>query len=346
MEKMAISIIVQLLLVLLLFVGIKQKEDDEDILCRNNTDAIRYISCYIVLLSHTAVADTNLKLYLGYLHFVCVFFFFVLSGYGLTTSYIMDRDRFIKRQKSRCLHLIIPFLFVLIINKIYGYSIDRGGILNVLVMLFFYLGMSISVLLTNKKHWIIAINGLVGIVYSLVIQGFISFDFPGKEHLGWAAQSIGFTLGIIISFWKDIIILFIVKNRIVVTLAAIITGIPVGIIYMRPHNMSIVTSTQFFERIIIQFLIFLLVMVFLTYFKMGNTITNYIGSHLSMYIFLFHGTIICFLESLCLKNEGVYLILVILGTTLCAIIGYRIELLVKEWVHNHNRGCVSNSKGR
>jgi hypothetical protein len=286
------GILHQLLMLGFLLFGISVKTEEDDIWSRNNTDAIRYVCCFIVMYSHIMVDGANL--YLGYLHFVAVTFFFILSGYGLTCSYLNNKDIFLQRHPSRIFKLLLIELSVVAIQLlVLKAQYVLGGAFWFGVLIVFYIVFGLSTLL-KKRYIIIGVNILFTIVYVVFFQEFVmvkGINLGWTNYFGWAQQSVGFIVGILIGFYKRRFLDFIKKYRIVLVGVSIIALIPSGMIYIQPHDISAVTNEQFWLREIIAFSIFILNMVFLTYFKLGNRIICYIGSKLSLYIFAIHGMI-------------------------------------------------------
>ena len=77
-------IVIYIALLALLLVGVEKNVDGRDLLDKDNTDALRGVFCIVVVLSH--LTDCSPYLYLAQLVFICVFCFFMFSGYGLTVS--------------------------------------------------------------------------------------------------------------------------------------------------------------------------------------------------------------------------------------------------------------------
>lgn len=305
-----------MLIIGLLFVGVRIKTDEDDVLSRNNTDAIRYVCCFIVMYSHIMVDGANL--YLGYLHFVAVTFFFILSGYGLTCSYLNNNDTFLKRHPSRIFKLLLMEVVVIIIQSLLKAPANRGGVFWFGVLILFYVVFGLSTLFRNS-YVILGINILFTIVYVVLFQELVmikGIDLGWTNYFGWAQQSVGFIVGILIGFNKSQFLDFIKKYRIVLVGVSIIALIPAGMIYIQPHDISTVTNVQFILREIISFSIFIITMVLLSCFKLGNRVICYIGSKLSLYIFAIHGIFINISEILFDKIDISF---VILGSVVAAI---------------------------
>ena len=124
-------IIIYIVLIMLLLVGIRSNEDGNELLSKKNTNALKGIFCIVVVLSH--LNDCSPYLYIIQLVFVCVFCFFLFSGYGLTISLLeydicnSTRKKFFLKQVKRCMKLIIPLGVVYIFERKLNLTLLSGG---------------------------------------------------------------------------------------------------------------------------------------------------------------------------------------------------------------------------
>lgn len=314
------SIIYQLVFLVLLFCGAKYNTKGYiSVLSRNNTDTIRYACCIMVLFSHIMYPRTYFLL--GYPHFVCVSIFFLLSGYGLTSSYINNRKKFVKKQLARIIKLIYPLVFVVLIEKMFNVPLGKVGLWWFCVLILFYTFFGIIAFITPNKYILLISNLVFFFAYTIFFQVIVSnsgINLRWTSYLGWDQQSIGFVIGIMISLWEKEILSFIKKNQVIISILAFCTLIIAGYIYIQPHDISKITYKQYFIRDIIFIACTILLFETLIHITIGNKIVIFIGSKLSIYIFALQGLFIGIAEIF--FDKANYDIIVSF-VTICSIVG-------------------------
>lgn len=109
--------------------GITVNSEQNNILDKRNTDALKGVFCIVVVLSH--LTEYSPYLYIVQLVFICVFCFFMFSGYGLTVSYAtceyVNRKYWFFRQVRRSAKLVVSLVAVVIIEKLLKVPIYTGG---------------------------------------------------------------------------------------------------------------------------------------------------------------------------------------------------------------------------
>lgn len=326
-----ISILYQLLFLTVVFYGIK-KSTCSDVLSRDNTDTIRYACCIMVMFSHIMYSGTYFIL--GYPHFVYVTIFFLFSGYGLTLSFLKDRTVFLKKHMGRIIKLLIPLVIVVLLEKSFHYSLGKAGLWWFLVLILFYFYIGIIAFLFSNKYAFVTLNILFVITYSFFFQEIVStkeINLGWTSYLGWAQQSVGFALGIILALWKKKIFAFIKKYQVILGVLAFILLIPASLMYIKPHDITKVTNEQYFIREIISLSIILLLLILLTHFSFGNKISKFVGSNLAIYIFAIHGFFINMADEL-FENVNLKISFIIIGSITSSILLYyltNVFLLVK-----------------
>lgn len=216
-NKMAICILVYIILPIILILNFK-KQDKKDILSKNTTDVIKGFLVIYVAIHHyiQKISNPGLLNPLNYVGFLCVSFFFLMSGYGLTLSYYKHGNLkgFFKK---RFLRLYFPFVVANILIGLLdnitiksGYSIKDilitsftlrtidGSVMlwyifvQILMYIFFYIAFTI---LRNKNSKILCI-----------ILSTLAYMFVAK-HLGqgeWRYNTcLCFSVGVIIATYKD-----------------------------------------------------------------------------------------------------------------------------------------------
>ena len=259
----------------------------------DNTDAIRYACCIIVLLSHIMTADNYLIL--GYGHFVCVTVFFLFSGYGLSLSFLADRIGCLKKYIGRMLKLGYPLIVVVILEVLLDVPVGQAGLWWINVLILFYVAFGISIAIFRDKYIVLLFNTIFILMYICFFQEVVAvkgISFSWTDYLGWPQQSIGFVLGIILAIWKEKILSFLYKYKTMLLTASVLVLLITGEYYARKHDISKITNEQLLIRNIISMSCIIIMLVFLQYFSLGNRIIVFVGHNLSIYIFALHGLLI------------------------------------------------------
>lgn len=296
------ALILQVIFIVPLFYKIRI-EKSLNVLSLDNTNVMRYICCYIVLISH--ILDKNHYLLLGYLHFVCVTLFFLLSGYGLTKSLQTDKEKFLKKHPLRLLKIIIPYVSVLLFELIFQLPLARGGLFwfNTIIFLYIIYGLAINCC-KNKTQFIYSVS-VITILYIIITQ--IGQKQGGVfQYFGWGNQAMGFLIGIYIAEYYDFFVRVIDKYKWCIIGVASVCLLICGCIYAKPHDISVVTTEQFFLRWGISFSMIALLFVFMQHVSVNNKLVCYIGKEMSLSIFLIHGILINISEKIFNSEESIY----------------------------------------
>lgn len=216
-NKIVIYVLVYIILPIILILNCK-KQDNNKILEKNTTDAIKGFLVVYVAIHHYIQNIVNPQFLntLNFVGFLCVSFFFLMSGYGLTLSYYKHKNLkgFFKK---RFLRLYFPFvianILVAILNNIviksnysiidilftsftlrtiYSKIILWYVFVQILMYIFFYISFK---LLKNKNSKILCI------IISTLVYIFIA------KYLGQGAwrynTCLCFSVGVIIATYKE-----------------------------------------------------------------------------------------------------------------------------------------------
>lgn len=296
---MTVIVIYIALLALLLF-GIKYNVDGSDMLSKDNTDALRGVFCIVVVLSH--LTDCSPYLYLAQLVFICVFCFFMFSGYGLTVSLAKydgrggaNRRIWFGRQIKRVMKLLIPLGIVCFIEINANLNLFSGGGFWFIVISALYLIYGLLAVMIRDRKYVFSAMVLISLLYSIFYQ-FVLHDGIMWPPQMWPPQELGFAIGILVGVYKEKIELFVKKYSGSVTIISMIVFLAVAIGYIYKysgeHDYTVLSTGMYVGRVIMQITALLIILIFLSKFKIGNRVSLYIGKHLSMYVFLIHGVII------------------------------------------------------
>ena len=259
----------------------------------------------------------------------------MLSGYGLTESLAVDKNTFLTKHPKRLIKILLPFCTVLLIEcmleKIIVTSnsgIGGYGLFWFNVLLLFMLFYGLVARLTDNNNTLFICMCVFNIVYAILCQEFI-LSYKEIDLFGWGHQSLGFSAGIAFSLYKEKVLAFIRKHCAILTIVNGGIFICFSLLYYyicrKPHDISKLTYSQFFIRIIISFSFILLMIIFLQKYQVGNRVSSYIGSKMSLYIFASHGVYIYITQSNIMENinsNSAILFVVILSLITSFIISF------------------------
>lgn len=306
--------------------GTSYTKDSTQFFNKDYTTVIKGLCCIIVILVHIPNEYGNtIQNAAGSFGYICVTLFFMISAYGLTWSVknkVGYLDNFFRK---RVVALLIPYAIVCLLKFICGFKTFYGGTNFVFVIFFFYIIFYLSHKYIDKKYRDIVICAFV-VLYSLTGQ--IANDFFGLENiiLKWQTEALGFTYGIILA---NIIETFKEKaeNRykIKVGVLATLSGI-LGIAYLKYK--VVLFAGDYLLRIVLGITLITLLLTFTVHFKIGNTITRYLGK-ISYEVFLLHGFVMSMFSIMDIKvSSGVYIFLIISGTLIISAIMNKIDTLI------------------
>lgn len=323
---------IQISVLLFFFVGIRRNHIF--FFYRDNTASLKFICSLIVVFVHIGTSNAFI---LGYFHFVAVTVFFVLSGYGLTCSYFLDRKVFLRKHPWRIIKLSLPLMIVSLIRYLYSFSYNFDGIKCMQVFILFYVVYGLLILFFKNYKVCILLMSIFIVLYSLLQQGILyikPFNYIFQRFFGWGFASIGFVIGMYICIYTNEIVR-IMRNRkyVVITSICFITLLIISVLkYIKPHDITMITTEQFFLRQIISLAFVGLIMVFFNYYIVGNRFCIFIGSKLSIYIFSFHGIWVSIVKELNIGDDNVIIFTVMIGTFVSALVYHMIGQVVNKFI--------------
>lgn len=190
-----------LLALLSVCIGIKNPSKcnaKSNFMTREYTDTLRWIACFVILLSHVPVPATyNL---LGSFHFVAVTVFFLLSGYGLCNSLLIDKKSFIRKHPKRCMKLIVLFMIGWLVKIPFHSVVSSGGLLFIPLLLILYIAFGCcAVIYSNKSEYLFIIVVILVFIIGYPIASVLWLQRI-NPILGWGSSEIGFGIGIFLHY--------------------------------------------------------------------------------------------------------------------------------------------------
>ena len=261
--------LLQIGFVVIILYGTK-KTDEPELMSKDNTQVMKGLACFIVMLSHLGLEEKYQIM--GTLHWLAVSFFFMSSGYGLTFSYYR-KPGYLNTFYKRILSIALPYVLIGIAS-VFTQAIDFGcgGIFFVNVILLFYAAFYLCHKLCGK--YADAVMCIIIILYSISAQIFCDSVMQQREgialYFGWGNQSIAFAWGILAAKYNDRI------KRILTGYKKILQGLSfvgigiLGYLYIQTRNISQVSWTEYFIRILVFVFVIILFLIFSMHYKIGN----------------------------------------------------------------------------
>ncbi len=301
----------------------------EESFSRDVTDSIKGIFIWLVFFSHFKgyvtyttqldLAGKKISTLLGQLIVACFLFY---SGYGVSEAIKRKGTPYVKSiPRKRVLGTLVKFdiaVFIyLIISLARGKKFDIKTILlslvgwesvgnsnwYIFVILCLYLITFIGFIIFRKNLYAAAL------LTSVLTGGFVIFLFYEKQTW-WYDTAACYLLGIWVSLFKEKVLSVITKNNIIWSLCALISIGAFGITYLLPHK-------HFIGKLILLSvapLFCIVIMVFLTKFRISNKILIFSGQY------LFEIYILQRIPMILLKDWKVAEINIYLYFVLCVII--------------------------
>ncbi len=313
---MLITAIILGVYVFLAILGLRYTKDSKHFFNKDYTTNMKGLCCIIVIFVHIPAEHGNvLQDAIGSFAYICVTLFFMFSAYGLSWSVKHKNGYLSNFIRNRILVLLTPFLIISLLMYICGFYTPSCAINFVRVLLVFYIVFYLSYKFVRERYRDILICGFV-LLYSLI--GRIAGDTIGLKSigLGWYTESLGFMYGIIFANILERFKEKTEKNYVVkVGILTVMSGI-LGISYLKYKYVFF--AGDYLLKIILAISLILLLFTLTIHFKVGNTLTKYLGK-VSYEIFLLHPIVIILLNRANVElSSGIYILFVFIGTIILA----------------------------
>lgn len=167
-NKTGIYLLVYVILPVIFLLGCRKK-DDTEILERNSTDNLKGFLVLYVAIHHYVqkIVNPGYLYPLNHVGFICVSFFFLMSGYGLALSF-EKRGNLQGFFKKRVLRLYFPFVISnILVGVLHNITINTGySIANILIS-----SVTMRTVYSGVILWYVFVQVLMYIVF------YISFRF-------------------------------------------------------------------------------------------------------------------------------------------------------------------------
>lgn len=335
-----------LLLIFIILLGIRVKKVGfyEDYLSKNNTMQLRGILALVVIFHHIEQrVNSGLFFHVfSYVGYLVVALFFFITGYGLMTQYITQKDYLKNFIKLRIPTITIPYLIVMVIYyfafKIVEKKITIIGALEslingnpivssswyILVIILFYIFFYITGMFCKNNLTKLSILTTIELCVYVVLCFMLNYGF-------WYFNAcFAFLLGIIWGIKSESIITFIHKyfNRILLFLIlgfVLFFTIPkLLLLYVPNHIVYEISLLICYQISSMLFCLFVIILNQKVHFT--NVFFNKIG-RISFEIYMIHGLFILLLRNneWYFKSDIVFTVIVIVGSILAAKLLYAVD---------------------
>lgn len=321
----------------------RKKKDDESVLDKKATQAIKGILCIFIMLHNVGLDCTAnneaAELICDHAGGVCVAIFFFLSGYGVLQAYKKNGVKSLKRLLLK--NALKLYIIAVIINVIEYFAFFQGAFeTKDLLLRIFNLDIFNNFARMNRHGWFIATIIGMYIIFALVF--YISSLFKKKSStlvatIIVASIAIGlrvlakimdnggmytnglplFGVGLLYSYFFEFVNKLCLKKAIYIpTICVCVIGFAISFI--------------FFWGTVASYALAILIVIGANYFRVDNKITLYLGN-ISLGVYLFTDTSM-HLTSKFMDNPYIYaplniLITVTLGTILFVSIFYTEKMI-------------------
>jgi peptidoglycan/LPS O-acetylase OafA/YrhL len=330
---------VSILFIILIVVSIAIPNNKRAGMTKGNTNAIRGILAYCVVLSHF-VRNTEVSYYLPFCQFqiggvVAVPIFFVLSGYGLMKGFLTKRgymDHFFAKRLNR---VLLPYFVFLLVYYItvwalsgFNWHVVNENIMKclvdgyppsnswyvIIILIFYALFDLCSRRATNSK---LIVNRII-VEMTIIILLFSVILYVIWPQNTWAYRSnLFFVVGICYAIYQSEIENIVNKNSKIIVPSAIIFVI---ISLLLPAIYNQISTRSFslwvFQDVLVASGFSFIAFIVIHRVNLENKVTSFLG-YLSYEIYLFHGFMMEILSRFNGKShysQEVYSLLVVIST--------------------------------
>ena len=319
-----------LMLVVLIFiaattlVGIKIDSSDNHFFSKDNTLALRGIWCLVILLVHVPYAYHNrIQDMIGSFAYIGVTFFFLSSGYGLTTSENSNQDMITGFWKKRLPKLLITCWAVNIFSRMADYILfrDRPSILALIKIdewVIWLIGCYLIFWISHKlffRSW--KTVTIMAVVLASIV--FYMLSKTGTYTLTiWATECYGFIWGITLAELYSKIKQFFTDKWLLKWMVSLLLSLLLGISYL------VLKPVPFFGdyllKIILGLSITLFILIANVRFSIGNRLSLFLGS-ITLEMYLLHTNVFNIISRLFPAiSSGLFIISSIIVTIIAAAI--------------------------
>ena len=299
MTEMIMGMIV-VFLALTALVGCRYTGDAKAFMGRDYTQALKGLSCLIVVMVHFPVEYGNaIQDLIGSFAYICVTFFFLCSGYGMRYSLDCKKGYLQHFLWNRVCALLIP---VCVFNV--GASLIKLG----------YEGAFHS----STLEWLLSVSNWTKVLLLYCVCFFVVYRFifnkQENRFLGdiavclfvlltsmitkltdfkvtylWPTECLGFAYGIMLYRYKERLIAFLSRRTMIKTAAFLALSLACGVLYLRTKRVF------FFGDYIIKVLLCLVMLMFLfsatLRLRISNKANQFLGK-ISYEVYLVHSAVI------------------------------------------------------
>ncbi len=325
-----ISIFIGLFIVLA--ISTKRNKTDEEkknsFLSINNTNALKALSCFFVIIVHIPIEFQNkVQDLIGSFAYIGVTLFFLISAYGCCYGMKKGGKSYLKWfWPKRLVSLLVPALIinfiVFFINGFQG-TWDFFSLIEIndyiITLLIMYLFFFIFSLFTKIPLWCRHLFIIFAVIVFSLVTKYSNLDIPS-----WPAECYGFIWGILIFDFKHKIEMILSKKYFIPLLTSFFGSLILGVLYLKFKHITF--FGDYCLKILLGFFLVCFILTLSFCFNFNKRPIQFIGN-ISYEIYLVHIFVIHFLSDILLKNNigmqsGIFILIVYVATTIISILVY------------------------
>ena len=325
-----------------LFYKVKQNEDGRQFFDLNNSMALRGFWCLVVVLTHIPPAFQNaVQARIGNLGVVCIMFFFMTSGYGLSLKFKKEPDSIRVFWRQRLPKILIASVLVNISLRLLKLAfLDK----KITVTDMLWIPMWIRWLLvcyfifwiTHRISYKTANMLIRKVICSLLVIVFsITMYFLWKYKIihqpVWSAACPGFIYGIFLVDIKEWFVELFEVKWLKKMIAIAVVSILIAIVYLKFKD--IIFWGDYFLKVMFGTALTVLMLASNVRVSYGNKISMFLGK-ISFEVYLIHNGLMTILKGVFPKlTSGVFILVALALTIILAFVFNRISTQLTKWFY-------------
>lgn len=335
--------VILLLLLIVISTSVKYNKvkgggiSDSSFMSLSYTNALKAISCIIVVIVHIPVSYGNiLQDLLGSFAYIGVTLFFLISAYGCSYGVHKNGGAFLKIfWFRRIIALFIPSLLVNALHLVLELTIGDGFEPSILLYVNGYVW---ATMIAYFIFWIVWVLEFIQekikdyIIILLVIVGSILTKFtPISVFQIWPTESLGFAWGILLFRYKNSLVDILEKQQLMSIILTLISSVGLGVAYL------LWKETVFFGDYLLKIAlgISLILFIFSISIKLSfeKKPIQFLGN-ISYEIYLLHGVIMTYLAIITGDiPSGYFILLTYLFTIMASVIVFSLAKPIIEAIN-------------
>lgn len=313
-------------LALAALIGCRRMGDTKTFMGREYTQALKGLSCLIVVMVHfPAEYGNTVQDLIGSFAYICVTFFFLCSGYGMRYSLEHKKGYLQHFLRKRLSALLIPVVVFNVCAFLIG-VVWQGGVnastldwllsisdwIKVLLMYCICFYLVYRFVFKEEKNRFL---GDMAVCAFVLITSLITRLTEFKLTYLWTTECLGFAYGILLYRYKDRLVAFLNRKSALKTAVFFALSLVCGVTYLKMKNVF------FLGDYVIKIILCLVMLMFLfsatLKIRIGNRVNQFLGK-ISYEVYLIHSAVIEVLLPMLPQWESGVMILIAYVVTIAA----------------------------